>query len=98
MIGLSERLRAVMPLVSRIVAAVVGGYALAGLVSVAALALPLSRSEAVLAGMQLSFIFHTLAVIWVFAVRSAFRAWTGLLLAAAPLAVAACFGVKWGAS
>ena len=42
------RLAAHLPLVSRIVAAVLGGYALAALTSVATLALPMERGEAVL--------------------------------------------------
>jgi len=79
------------PLVSRIVAAVFGGYALAALTSVAAVALPLRRTEAVFTGMLLSFLAYTLAVIWVFAVRSATRAWVGLLMAAVPLGLAAWF-------
>ncbi len=86
-----SRLRRIGPLVSRIVAALFGGYALAALTSVAMLALPMSKPEAVLAGMLLSFIVYTAAVIWVFAVRSARRAWAGLLVAAAPLLLlAAC--------
>lgn len=79
------------PLVSRIVAAVFGGYALAALTSVAAVALPLRRTEAVFTGMLLSFLAYTSAVIWVFAVRSATRAWVGLLMAAVPLGLAAWF-------
>lgn len=77
------------PIVSRIVAAIVGGYALAALTSVAALSLPLSPSEGVLTGMLTSFLVYTGAVIWVFAVRSARRAWAGLLVAAVPLGLAA---------
>ncbi len=77
------------PLISRIVAAILGGYALAALASVAALALPMSRPQAVLTGMLASFLIYTGAVIWVFAVRSAWRAWAGLLLAAVPLLLAA---------
>ncbi|MFT3777306.1 MAG: DUF3649 domain-containing protein [Ottowia sp.] len=77
------------PLVSRIVAAVFGGYALAALTSVAALVLPMARPQAVIAGMLASFVVYTCAVIWVFAARSARRAWAGLLVAAAPLALAA---------
>lgn len=91
MIGrVSRRVVAVGPLVSRIVAAVAGGYALAALASVAVLALPVSRPQAVLAGMLMSFAVYAGAVVWVFAVRSARRAWTGLLLVAAPLLAAAC--------
>jgi hypothetical protein len=77
------------PLVSRIVAAVLGGYGLVALASVAALALPMDKSQAVLTGMLASFIFYACAVIWVFAVRSARRAWVGLGIAAAPLLLAA---------
>ena len=77
------------PLVSRIVAALFGGYALAALGSVAALALPMDKPQAVLTGMQASFVIYTLAVIWVFAVRSATRAWVGLLVAAVPMGLAA---------
>ena len=77
------------PLLSRIVAAIFGGYALAALTSVAALALPMARPQAVLTGMLASFVVYTCAVIWVFAVRSARRAWAGLLVAAVPLGLAA---------
>lgn len=84
-----HRVLATGPLISRIVAAILGGYALAALASVAALALPMSRPQAVLTGMLASFLIYTGAVIWVFAVRSARRAWGGLLLAAVPLLLAA---------
>ncbi|WP_244610040.1 DUF3649 domain-containing protein [Lampropedia puyangensis] len=74
------------PLVSRIVAALLGGYALAALTSLAALALPLPRSEAALAGLLASFLVYATAAIWVFAARSAARAWLGLLALAVLLA------------
>ncbi|OZI32546.1 iron uptake protein [Bordetella genomosp. 10] len=77
------------PLVARIVAALFGGYGLAALTSVAAVVLPIDRTQAVFAGMLLSFLVYTLAVVWVFAVRSATRAWVGLLVAALPLGLAA---------
>ena len=80
-----HRVRSTGPLVSRIVAALFGGYALAALSSVAALALPLSRPQAVLTGMLASFAIYTAVVIWVFAVRNALKAWIGLILAAAAL-------------
>jgi hypothetical protein len=79
----------VAPLASRIVAALFGGYALAALASVAALALPAGKPQAVLTGMLASFAIYAGAVIWVFAARSARRAWTGLLVAAVPLLLAA---------
>lgn len=78
-------------LLSRIAAALFGGYALAGLTSVAALALPMGTVEAVLTGMQASFAVYAAAVIWVCAARSARRAWLGLALAAVPLLAAACW-------
>lgn len=81
--------RDIAPLVSRIVAAVFGGYALAALTSVAALALPMSKPQAVLAGMLASFVIYAGAVIWVFAARSALRAWAGLMVVAVPLLAAA---------
>lgn len=86
------------PLVSRIVAALFGGYALAALTSVAAVALPMRRTEAVFTGMLLSFVVYALAVIWVFAVRSAWRAWAGLAVAAVPLLLAAWPVWKGGAA
>ena len=76
-------------LVSRIAAALFGGYALAALGSVAALALPIAKTEAVLAGMLASFAIYAGAVVWVFAARSASRAWIGLMIAAVPLCLAA---------
>lgn len=81
----------VAPLVSRIVAAMFGGYALAALVSVAVLVLPISKSQAVLAGMLSSFLVYAAAVIWVFAASTALRAWTGLLVVAIPLLSAVWF-------
>jgi hypothetical protein len=89
-----HRVRRTGPLISRIVAAIFGGYALAALSSVAALALPMTRPQAVLTGMLASFLIYTGAVIWVFAVRSARRAWGGLLVAAVPLLLAS--GWVWG--
>jgi len=80
-------------LISRIAAALCGGYAPAALASVAALALPLAlplaRTEAVFTGMMASFLVYAGAVVWVFAVRSARRAWIGLAVAAMPLLAAA---------
>jgi len=76
-------------LVSRVIAATLGAYALAALTSVAAVALPIPRTEAVITGILLSFVVYTLTVIWVFAVRSATRAWGGVLVAAVPLLLAA---------
>jgi Protein of unknown function (DUF3649). len=89
MTSLVHRVCATGPLISRIVAALFGGYALAALSSVAVLALPMSRPQAVLTGMLASFLIYAGAVIWVFAVRSALKAWVGLIVVAVPLALAA---------
>ncbi|MFT3690960.1 DUF3649 domain-containing protein [Paenirhodobacter sp.] len=79
--AVGQQIRAHGPVASRIVAALFGGYALAALTSVAALALPMRGTEAVFTGMLLSFLVYAGAVVWVFAVRSARRAWAGLALA-----------------
>ena len=84
-----HRVRATGPLISRIIAALFGGYALAALSSVAVLALPMSKPQAVLTGMLASFAVYASAVIWVFAVRSALKAWAGLIIVAVPLLLAA---------
>ncbi|MBP2309195.1 DUF3649 domain-containing protein [Azospirillum melinis] len=89
MMSLIGPVRRAAPVASRIVAALFGGYALAALGSVAALALPMSKPQAVLTGMLASFAIYAAAVVWVFAARSALRAWAGLLAAAAPLLLAA---------
>lgn len=74
-----------LPLVSRILAALFGGYVLAALFSIAALALPIDGRQAVFTGMLASFLLYAGAVVWVFAVRSARRAWIGLIVIALPL-------------
>ncbi|TWA77601.1 uncharacterized protein DUF3649 [Azospirillum brasilense] len=89
MTSVAGRVRRFGPLVSRIAAALFGGYALAALASVAVLALPMSTPQAVLTGEMASFLVYAAAVLWVFAVRSALRAWAGLLVVAAPLLLAA---------
>ncbi|QCO03475.1 DUF3649 domain-containing protein [Azospirillum argentinense] len=89
MTSVAGRVRRFGPLVLRIAAALFGGYALAALASVAVLALPMSTPQAVLTGEMASFVIYAAAVIWVFAVRSALRAWAGLLVVAAPLFLAA---------
>jgi hypothetical protein len=84
-----HRVRATGPLISRIIAALFGGYVLAALSSVAVLALPMSKPQAVLTGMLASFAVYTGAVVWVFAARSALKAWAGLIIVAVPLLLAA---------
>lgn len=65
---------------SRALAAIVGGYALTALATFAlALFLPMSRAEASMTATLLSFAIYTCAVIWVFATRTASRAWIGIV-------------------
>jgi hypothetical protein len=85
----SAALRYRLGVASRALAAIVGGYALSALVAtVSAIYFPGTRAEAAIFGILLSFVIYTLAVMWVFAVRSAWRAWLGLLLPSLPLALA----------
>ncbi|MFC3606347.1 MULTISPECIES: DUF3649 domain-containing protein [Pseudomonadaceae] len=75
------------PVISRILAAVLGGY-LFTYAFTAALArlLPLAKVDALVVATLASFLVYTLAILWVFGCRSARRAWAGLALAL-PLAV-----------
>ena len=75
---------------SRVLAAVFGGYALASAVAVLlAAALPTTRQEAVMAGMQWSFVVHVVAAIWAFSPVSLSRVWAVLVTAIAASLVAA---------
>lgn len=81
---------------SRVLAAALGGYALASSLTVLlALIWPLPKSQAVLAATMLSFTLYAVAVIWVFSVRSVTRAWLGMLI---PTGVAAlsCWALQSG--
>lgn len=81
---------------SRSLAAVVGGYALASALAAAlAVWLPMARADAVITGQMLAFVAYACAVIWVFATRSTWRAWKGMLVITAVM-----FGLyalkRWG--
>ena len=66
---------------SRALAAIIGGYALTALATFAlAIFLPLSKSEASMTATLLSFVIYTCVVLWVFATRSATRAWLGIVV------------------
>lgn len=83
---------------SRLLAAVFGGYALASaLAAFLAAALPGARVDAVIAGMQWSFALHALAVIWAFSPVSVGRVWLGLLVPAALMGAAALLLARNGA-
>ncbi|HRO20760.1 DUF3649 domain-containing protein [Alcaligenes faecalis] len=86
MSGLTSRYR--LQVLSRIVAATVGGYALAAAATVLLTVLwPLPRAQAVLAANMLSFVWYTIAVMWVFSTKSATRAWVGMVLPTALIAL-----------
>jgi hypothetical protein len=66
---------------SRLCAAVFGGYALAAVFTVVlSTYLPQDEQEAVLTGTMLSFLVYALAVMWVFAARDTWRAWAGVMV------------------
>ncbi|QCP83389.1 DUF3649 domain-containing protein [Alcaligenes faecalis] len=86
MSGLTSRYR--LQVLSRIVAATVGGYALAAAATVLLTLLwPLPKAQAVLAANMLSFVWYTIAVMWVFSTKSAARAWVGMVLPTALIAL-----------
>jgi len=96
-----RRILASAPLASRILAALLGGYALGALTSVAALAFaasPHGPAQAILGGMMLGLLVHAGTAIWVFSARSAARAWAGLVLVALPLSIAAAWVLWRGAT
>lgn len=75
--ALSTRYR--LAVASRSVAAVFAGYGLATASGIClALFLPMSRSEAVLTGVMVSFLVYLCAVLWAFACRTALQAWLGI--------------------
>lgn len=83
---LNEGLQYRLGVASRAIAAIFGGYAVTALATaVLALMLPLVRVDAAMTATLLSFVIYTCAVLWVFAARSAFKAWMGIGLPAATL-------------
>jgi len=88
--GVSAGVRYRLGVAARAAAAILGGYGIAALfAAVLALCLPaafgMARSEAAMTGTLVSFIVFALAVMWVFAARTAWRAWGGLAVLALPL-------------
>ncbi|MCD7099630.1 DUF3649 domain-containing protein [Stenotrophomonas sp. MMGLT7] len=75
---------------SRVLAAIFGGYALASSASVLmALALPMPRSQAVLTGMLAGIALAACAALWAFASERAWKAWAGIAGPALAMALAA---------
>lgn len=67
------------PVFFRVLIAVIGGYFLANLLSIAfSMLLPASKAEGVGFGMLLSFLFYTLIVMWVFTAESTKKAFWGV--------------------
>jgi len=98
--GLPTRYR--LAVLSRLLAAVFGGYALAVTADIALGQLlaagGMHRVHAVTAGALLAFVVHACAALWVFATRSAWRAWLGTLVPAAGLALLAGWMMPGGTS
>ena len=77
-----------LDVLSRVLAASAGAYVLVNLANYGlSFLLPVPQYQGLLFAMQISFVFYTLAIIWVFAVRTATKAWLGLLAFAVPLAL-----------
>jgi hypothetical protein len=86
-----------LSVMSRIIAAALGGYVLVNLMNLAlSIILPVPQYQGLLFAMMISFIFYTLAIVWVFAVRTATKAWLGLIVAAVPFALIDAAYVFWG--
>ncbi|RAI60719.1 iron transporter [Roseicella frigidaeris] len=80
-------------IIGRVLAALLGGYALSYAVSGAlALLLPVPRPDAVYISGMLAYLPMTFAVLWAFAARTALRAWAWLLALAAPPAAVLLLG------
>lgn len=84
---------------ARVLAAALGGYALASAATVLlALIWPGPQSEALLWASMLGFAIYSLVVIWVFMARSATRAWVGVVSITAVLAALAWLLKSGGAA
>jgi hypothetical protein len=71
---------------SRCLAAAIGGYAVVTLLHLALTAvLPVDSYKALLFSSQTGYLYYTGIIIWCFAVRSAPRAWLGIGFIALPL-------------
>ncbi|MFZ5781184.1 MAG: hypothetical protein ACOY4R_13400 [Pseudomonadota bacterium] len=90
--------RKAVPIVLRLVAAILGGYAVsAGLAALAAVVLPavtlMPRSEAVVLSSMMAFLVYLALLIWAFAERRLVRLW--LIMAVAGTGT---WGGAWGLS
>jgi len=80
-----------LSVLSRVLAAVAGGYVVTSLLSIALAlgltALGMNKAEAVLATTMAAFLLYALIIMAVFHARTAARAWLGLVIAGIPLAL-----------
>ena len=82
---LSEKAQYRWMVFSRVIAGFIGGYILTAYITmVLAQVLPMSRADAVVLASLLSYIWFCIAIIWVFAVKSALKAWLGIIGGIAP--------------
>ena len=88
---MSPTLRYRFDVFARALAAIAGGYALAaGVMAALALALKSSapREEVIMLATLPSFLVWAGAIVWVFSARTAWRAWAGVTIPGAVIAVA----------
>ncbi|MGR6873473.1 DUF3649 domain-containing protein [Pseudomonas sp. HK3] len=77
-----------LDVLSRSMAAIIGGYALSNILAIfISYLLPMATVDSVLLSLQLSFLFYSIVIIWVFSTKTASKAWLGLLFACAISAV-----------
>lgn len=96
---LSPTTRYRVGMLSRILAASIGGYVLMNIVTVAfTFLLPVENYTAFLFSVQTSFLVYSITIIWVFTARTATKAWLGLLVLAVPLALIDWYFYKQGAA
>ncbi|MBL4798691.1 MAG: DUF3649 domain-containing protein [Oleispira sp.] len=77
-----------LSVLSRSIAAIVGGYVLSNLLATfISYLLPMPTVDSVLMSLQLSFLFYSIIIIWIFSAKTANQAWLGLLIACAISAV-----------
>ena len=73
-----------LSVLSRSIAAIVGGYVFSNLLAVlTSYLLPMQTADSVLLSLQLSFLFYSIVIIWVFSTKTAGKAWLGLFIACA---------------
>jgi Na+/melibiose symporter-like transporter len=78
------KLKAYLQILSRSVAAIAGGYVLSNLLATfTSYLLPMPTADSVLLSLQLSFLFYSIVIIWVFSVKTAGKAWLGILISCA---------------